>query len=90
MVPQAINNAGIIVGQIGNEEVPVLPNPVNTPAMIFNGNRLSKLDDLIDPNSGFSIYNAVAITDTGVILATCTRKSAPDTYLNCLLTPTGL
>ncbi|MBV8279585.1 MAG: hypothetical protein JO170_30570 [Verrucomicrobia bacterium] len=79
--PYAINNAGQVVGQTS-----VTPP---SPAVIYTGGKLHNLDDLIDPNSGFSIYSAGAINDLGQILALCTTKSAPSTYLNCLLIPTG-
>gem|GEM_PF-3472586 len=81
--PAAINNAGLIVGQT------LEGSPTPSPALIYTGGKLQKLDDLIDPSSGFSIYSPVAINDQGQILALCTTQSAPSTYLNCLLIPSG-
>jgi probable HAF family extracellular repeat protein len=77
---QGINDYGLVVGEAS------LPNDTGTDAFIYYGSgSIVDLNSLVDPTLGWTIEGAVAINDSGQIVALGQQQGGP--YRALLLTP---
>jgi probable HAF family extracellular repeat protein len=86
---RAINRHGMIVGfgQLLPNGSPGSELPTNRMALLWDGNALHKLNDLIDPVSGWHLELALDINDRGQIVGGGTHAQFPDRWRAFLLTP---
>jgi probable HAF family extracellular repeat protein len=61
---KGINDQGQVVGMSGDS-----PSGPGSYGFLYNGKTMLNLNNLLDPNSHFTITNAIAINDSGQILA---------------------